>query len=112
MKNLNQETAYKHNPTHPHHASITFIWYDVIELSPRKIDHNDNIMESWERQRFQGKSVIIIEGGSKELKDHNGNNNPRKLSPAEAIKAKLGSTAHQLSAHSSSSHSLYSSHMA
>ncbi|RIA81471.1 thymidylate kinase-domain-containing protein [Glomus cerebriforme] len=61
-------------------------------------------MESREPQRFQGKSVIIIEGGSKELKDRNVNNNSRKPSPTEAIKAKLGTPTPQLSTYSSSSH--------
>ncbi|CAI2165387.1 4089_t:CDS:2 [Funneliformis geosporum] len=70
----------------------------VIELSKlpshRKIGHNEP---------FKHPSVIIIEGGSKELNklDRNGNNNQRKPSPAEAIKAKLGLPINQLSTSSS-----------
>ncbi|PKC74980.1 hypothetical protein RhiirA1_372795 [Rhizophagus irregularis] len=64
----------------------------VIELSPhKKSDRN----EIGDRHRFQRNSVIIIEGGSKELKDRNGNNNSKKLSPTEAIKSKLGTPTHQ-----------------
>ncbi|CAG8537412.1 2472_t:CDS:2, partial [Funneliformis caledonium] len=75
----------------------------VIELSKlpshRKIDHNENLKHP---------SVIIIEGGSKELNklDRNGNNNPRKPSPTEAIKAKLGLPTQQLSTSTSSTQRL------